>query len=136
VLGWNPCEGEASGGRRRRSGSGKRWGELGAQEGELEGSGDGRTSRAAGGEETVQRLRGRGGGMGRKGGSGRGVPHGVGGAVGLGSDWRTVPGNGLSAALTGDVRRARVVGGNREGREASDGWVGTAPGGGATDRRV
>jgi hypothetical protein len=43
--------------------------------------------------------------------------------VGLGPDWRTLPGSGLSAALTGDVRRACVAGGNRKGREASDGWA-------------
>jgi hypothetical protein len=43
--------------------------------------------------------------------------------VGCGPDRRTAPGSGLSAALTGDVHRARVAGGNREGREASDGWA-------------
>jgi hypothetical protein len=45
-------------------------------------------------------------------------------------------GNGPSAALVGDVRRAHVAGENRVGREASDRWVVTVPGDGAADRRV
>jgi hypothetical protein len=72
VLGRNPREGETSGGWRRRSGRGKRWGELGAREGESERSGDERTSGAASGEKMAQRQRGRGGG-GEKLCSGRGV---------------------------------------------------------------
>jgi hypothetical protein len=49
--------------------------------------------------------------------------HAAQGAVGPSPDRRTAPGNGPSAALAGDVRRVRIAGGNREGREASDGWV-------------
>jgi hypothetical protein len=45
--------------------------------------------------------------------------------MGPGPDWQTAPGSGPSAALVGDVRRARVAGRNREGREASDGWATT-----------
>jgi hypothetical protein len=34
------------------------------------------------------------------------------------------------------MRRARVCQLDREGRETSDGWAGTVPGGGAANRRV
>jgi hypothetical protein len=110
VLGRNPREGEASGGRRQRSGRGKRWGELGAREGESERSGDGRTSGTVSGEEMAQRQCGRGG---RKGGVRAWGATQHGGAVGSGPDRRTAPGSGPSAALVGDMRRARVACGNK-----------------------
>jgi hypothetical protein len=60
---------------------------------------------------------------GKRWGSGPGGAMRRGGAVGPSPDRRTAPGSGPSAALVGDVRR--VHSGNREGREASDGWVAT-----------
>jgi hypothetical protein len=55
--------------------------------------------------------------------------------VGPGPDQWTAPGSGPSAALAGDVRRARVAGGNREGRGVGRVGRGTVPGGGVADRR-
>jgi hypothetical protein len=43
--------------------------------------------------------------------------------MGPGPDRRTMPGSGLSAALTGDVRRARACRPDRAGREGADGWA-------------
>jgi hypothetical protein len=112
-------EGEgAAGGRRQRSGCGEWWGSSGAREEGSERSGDGGTSGAAragserlGGSATEGKGEEKGGGPGR------------GGAVGPSPDRRMTPGSGSSAALAGDVRRARACRPDRAGREASDGWA-------------
>jgi hypothetical protein len=52
-----------------------------------------------------------------------GVPHGTGGAVGPGLDWRASPGSGPSVALAGDVRRVRACRPDRAGREGADRWA-------------
>jgi hypothetical protein len=109
-------EGEgAAGGRRRWSGCGERWGSSGAREKGSERSGDGRMSRRASGERAARRQRSRG----EKGGGA--TRHG--GAVGPGPDRQTALGSGPSAALAGDVRRARVCRPDRAGREMTDRWA-------------
>jgi hypothetical protein len=110
-------EGEgAVGGRRRRSGCRERWGGLGAREEGSEMSGDRGTSGAA--RARSERLRGsaaEGKEEGKSGVPGCGGATRRGGAMGLGPDWRTAPDSGLSEALTGDVRCARVPAGQSEG---------------------
>jgi hypothetical protein len=54
--------------------------------------------------------------------------------VGPGPDRRTAHGSGPSAALTGDVRRARVPVGQSGGERELKVGRGTVPGGGAADR--
>jgi hypothetical protein len=67
---------------------------------------------SASGERAAQRQRDGGEREGGKvGGPGRGGATRSGGAVGPGPDWRTAPGSGPSAALVGDVCRARVPAG-------------------------
>jgi hypothetical protein len=70
---------------------------------------------------TVARQRGKGrekvGVLGMGGATRRG------GAVGLGPDRRTMPGSDPSAALAGDVCRARACRPDRAGRERADGWA-------------
>jgi hypothetical protein len=107
VLGRNPREGDGLRWLEAVVWRGKRWGELGARE-ESERSGDGRTSGAASGEETAWRQRGRGGEQGKGGGC-----------------------RGAWPRSAGDVRRVHACRSDREGRETSDGWAGTVPGGGA-----
>jgi hypothetical protein len=111
-------EGEgAVGGWRWRFGCGERWGGSGAREEGSERSGDERTSGAARagserlGGSAAEGKRGR-----KRWGSGPGGATWRGGTVGPGLDRQTVPGSGLSAALAGDMRRARIARGNREGR--------------------
>jgi hypothetical protein len=91
VLGRNPREGEAFGGQRRRSGREKRWGELGAREEDRRGVGDrgadgvradgvhAHFERPVGGAAEREKME-------KGGGSGRGVPHSAGGALGPGPD--------------------------------------------------
>jgi hypothetical protein len=57
------------------------------------------------------------------GGPGRGGATRRGGAVGPGPDRRTSSGSVPSAALVGDVRRARACRPDRAEREGADGWV-------------
>jgi hypothetical protein len=113
------CEGEwAAGGWRQRSGCGERWGGSGAREEGSERSGDGRTSGAARvGSERLSGSAAEGERGGKRWGSGRGGATRRGGAVGPDPDQQTAPGSGPSAALTGDVRRAHITSGNREGRD-------------------
>jgi hypothetical protein len=110
-------EGEgAAGGRRRWSGCGERWGSSGARE-ESERSGDGRTSGAArAGSERLSGSAAEGKWEGKGGGPGRGGATRSGGTVGPGPDRRTAPSSGPSAALAGDVRRARVPAGQSRER--------------------
>jgi hypothetical protein len=73
-------------------------------------------------------------GGGGRGGVRRGVPRGVGvpwGLAPIGGRHRHQPESGAGGRC---APRARVL--DREGREASDGWAGTVPGGDAADRRV
>jgi hypothetical protein len=57
-----------------------------------------------------------------------------GGAVGPGPDRWTVPGSSPRAALTGEVRRARVPVGQSEGERELTGGPRHSAGGGAADR--
>jgi hypothetical protein len=114
----------AIGGRRRRSRCGERWGGSGAREEGSERNGDGRMSGAArAGSERLDGSATEGKRGGKRWGSGRGGATQRGGVVGPGPDRRTAPGSGPSTALTSDVRHTRVASGNREGREAFDGWA-------------
>jgi hypothetical protein len=115
----------AAGGRRWRSRCGKRWGSSGSREEGRRGVGTGDEWSSASGERAARRQHGRGkekrGGKG--GGPGRGGPCVAGGAMGPGPDRRASPGNGPSAALAGDVRRALACRSDRAGREASNEWA-------------
>jgi hypothetical protein len=118
--GARPVE-EAAGGRRQRFRCGEQWGSSGAREEGSERSGEGGTCGAAragierlGGSAAEGKEEGKGGGPGRGGATRRG------GAVGPGPDQRTSPGSGLSAALVGNMRRARACRPDRAGREGAD----------------
>jgi hypothetical protein len=69
------------------------------------------------GERAAWRQRGRGDRGGKRWESGHGGATQRGGVLGAGPDRWTALDSGPSVALAGDVRRARVAGGNREGRD-------------------
>jgi hypothetical protein len=78
---------------------------------------------SASGERAARRQRDRGERGGKRWGPGRGGATRRGGAMGPSPDRRTMPGSSPSAALAGDVRRARACRPDRAGREGADGWA-------------